>query len=130
MPPSSACSAGTDWLRSSSSAGFDEHGHAVAVGDAAQRPANHVDDALRLRRDRAGDHLLGGQQRKLAGLRGEHLGELVARVGDGTDRLGERGQQRCRLGAGPLEPVGVTGRMAVGAGLLANRFGICRSRGP
>ena len=71
------------------------------------------------------DHLLCRQQRKLAGLGGERLSELFARVGHGGNSLSQCGQQRCGLDPGTLEPVGVASRMAVGSGLLANRIGIC-----
>ena len=54
--------------------GVHQHGHPLALDDAAQRAAHRLDDQRGLDGDRAADHLLGQEQREVDGVRLEALG--------------------------------------------------------
>ncbi len=58
--------------------GIDQHRHATAVGDAPQRAANGVEDALGLDGERAGEDLGGQRERERDGVALGLRGELLA----------------------------------------------------
>ena len=102
--------------------GMDEHGHALALDDAAQRAADGLDDEFGLDGDRAADDLLGEEQRQVDGVRLEALGARELRrlhaLGGLVQRLERRSERGERLLATLAQALLARGRpQQVGLGL-------------
>ena len=80
MPPAWACSSAIGRADDLEIGGVDEHRDAAAVGDAPQRAADGVEDALGLDLERAGEDLGGERERERDGVALGLLGDLLAQL--------------------------------------------------